>query len=205
MKASLIVLTAGKMYGQAIAINQTQFVIGREALCHLRPANPVISNRHCAILIRGDGVFIKDFDSMNGTFVNDQPIKGEAALRDRDRLRLGPLEFEIRLHPEIAPKKPAPAKSSGGETEDEAAAALLLSLQDEGSPAPPAPVDSQGIPTGSTIMDMRAETPLPGEPGSEEAKEKEKKTAAEKAKKLAEDTPSAASNLLQKYLRRPRR
>src|SRR5262249_42642836 len=60
MKLSLIVLTPGKSEGQAIPINLSQFVIGRDAQCHLRPASALISKRHCAVLVRGDKAFVRD-------------------------------------------------------------------------------------------------------------------------------------------------
>ena len=52
MKLSLVVMTPGKMEGKAIAITLPQFVIGRDPQCQLRPASPVISKRHCAILVK---------------------------------------------------------------------------------------------------------------------------------------------------------
>ena len=77
MKVSLVVMSDGKAKGQAIPVTLPQFVIGRDPQCQLRPASPVISKRHCALLVRGEQVFVRDFESTNGTFVNDQPVKGE--------------------------------------------------------------------------------------------------------------------------------
>jgi pSer/pThr/pTyr-binding forkhead associated (FHA) protein len=93
MKLSLIVLTPGKTQGKAIAISLSQFLIGRDPHCQLRPASPMISNRHCALLTRGGKVFVRDFESTNGTFVNQERVRGEKALKHGDHLRLGPLSF----------------------------------------------------------------------------------------------------------------
>ena len=65
MKLSLVVLTSGKSEGQEIPVPQAQFVIGRDPKCNLRPASPIISKRHCALLIRNGKVFVRDFDSTN--------------------------------------------------------------------------------------------------------------------------------------------
>src|ERR1043165_7916211 len=97
MKLSLVVTTAGKQQGKTLPITLAQFVIGRDPQCQLRPASPAISKRHCAILQRDGKVFVRDFDSTNGTFVNDQPVKGEVEIKNDDNLKVGPLEFIVKI------------------------------------------------------------------------------------------------------------
>src|SRR5262249_30682754 len=124
MKLSLVVLTPGKGEGKVIPITLPQFLIGRDPQCHLRPASAMISKRHCALLLKGEQAFVRDFDSTNGTFVNDEPVKGEVELHNEDKLRAGPLLFLIKLEagvpsgatplpatraPAAAGKTPAPA------------------------------------------------------------------------------------------------
>lgn len=108
MKVNLVVLSPGKTEGKLIPITFPQFLIGRDPQCHLRPASPVISKRHCALLVKGDKLFLRDFDSTNGSFVNDQPIKGEAELKSGDRLKVGPLLFEVRLEAGAPVNQPTP-------------------------------------------------------------------------------------------------
>src|SRR5437773_8591583 len=91
MKLSLVVLTPGKMEGKSIPITLSQFLIGRDPQCQLRPASALISKRHCAVLIKADKAFVRDFDSTNGTAINEEPLKGEREIRHGDRLRVGPL------------------------------------------------------------------------------------------------------------------
>ena len=83
MKLSLVV-NDGVHKGKVIPIPLKQFLIGRDPQCHLRPASPLISKRHCALLIQGDKILVRDFDSTNGTVVNDEPIKGERELKNDD-------------------------------------------------------------------------------------------------------------------------
>ena len=131
MKLSLIVLTPGKTQGKAIPISLSQFLIGRDPHCQLRPASPMISNRHCALLTRGGKVFVRDFESTNGTFVNQERVRGEKGLKHGDHLRLGPLEFRVELVGPLDVDQPTPLPSGKSEApvgEDEAAAALLLEL-----------------------------------------------------------------------------
>jgi len=71
MKISLVVLSTGSAAGKALPINAAQFIIGRDPGCNLRPASAMISKRHCAVIVKNNQVFVRDFDSTNGTFVND--------------------------------------------------------------------------------------------------------------------------------------
>lgn len=166
MKVSLVVLSAGKSAGQAIPVTLAQFIIGRDPQCNLRPASAVISKRHCAILIKNGKVSVRDFDSTNGTFVNDAPVKGEFPLDHEDILKVGPLAFRVVIEKTTPVNKPTPppAKSTPA-TDDDNVAAMLLSLQEdsvEGEPS--ATGDDSDVPGGSTIMDM---VPLPPETTTE--------------------------------------
>src|ERR1700694_3137453 len=97
MRLSLVVLTPGKSQGKVVPVSRSEFVIGRDPQCHLRPASARISQRHCALLIRGDKAFVRDFGSTNGTFVNGRQIRGEMEVLHEDRLKVGPLEFTLRI------------------------------------------------------------------------------------------------------------
>jgi predicted component of type VI protein secretion system len=97
MKLSLEVLTEGKQKGKTLPITLSQFLIGRDAQCHLRPASPLISKRHCALLQRDGKVYVRDFDSTNGTFVNEQQVRGEVELKNKDHLKVGPIAFVVLL------------------------------------------------------------------------------------------------------------
>ena len=60
---------------------------------------PQISRRHCTVFYAGGGWKITD-QSTNGTYLNREadPIgAGERALRDGDRLRVGPYEIELAI------------------------------------------------------------------------------------------------------------
>ncbi len=98
MKLSLVV-SQGNPAGKEIPIRQAHFLIGRDPDCQLRPASPLVSKRHCAICIRGEQAYVRDFGSTNGTLINQVQVKGEAEIRDGDELKLGPLCFRVKLVP----------------------------------------------------------------------------------------------------------
>jgi pSer/pThr/pTyr-binding forkhead associated (FHA) protein len=208
MKISLIVLTEGSMKGKPIPIKVPQFIIGRDPKCQLRPASPLVSIKHCALVQRDGKLFVKDFKSTNGTFVNEKAVEGEVELQHKDNLRVGPVAFSIRIEADSPLDKPTPppATKKGQQVDDEDAAALLLSIGDEATPAPGSyGVDSQGVPLGSTVMDVLVASGTPtAEAQAKEEGEKKDDKSKDKAKAASGDTASAAESILQKYMRRPR-
>src|SRR5207245_6132835 len=135
MKLNLVVLTSGKMEGKNIPITLSQFLIGRDPQCQLRPASALISKRHCAVLMRDSKAFVRDFDSTNGTAINEEPVKGERELHDGDVLKIGPLTFRVALEVDVPVDKPTPVPKyarADGSGAAEAAAAMLASVQRAG-------------------------------------------------------------------------
>ena len=200
MQITLIVLSEGKVKGKEIPVRTFPFLIGRDSQCQLRAASALVSKRHCAILVRENKVFVHDFQSTNGTFVNGRQIMGDIEIRHEDQLTVGPLSFAVRVDTHAPVNRPTPPPVSKSKTEsahdDEAAALLLSGLSEEPTvKAEEQPTDSSGVPTGSTI-DM--EVP----PGS--AKPPEKSEPPKKAKEAEADTSKSAAAILEKYRRRPR-
>jgi pSer/pThr/pTyr-binding forkhead associated (FHA) protein len=203
MKLSLVVLTPGKLEGKVIPVSLAQFVIGRDPQCHLRPANPIISKRHCAIVIQNGKAILRDFNSTNGTFLNKEQITGDRELNNGDEINIGPLTFGVRLEVGTAVDKPTPVpptKTNSKHEEDEAAAAMLLSTPTDDTASA---TGGQEIPGGSTILELAAvnqDTEAnPAGTGS-----KEEKTKYDKAKEAQADTSIAAKAILNKYMRRSR-
>jgi pSer/pThr/pTyr-binding forkhead associated (FHA) protein len=109
MTLSLLVLTPGKQQGKLLPITLSQFVIGRDPQCQLRPSSPMISKRHCAIITRDGKVFLRDFDSTNGCFLNTEKVEGEVELKNGDHIKVGPLEFEVKVEARSPAARPTPA------------------------------------------------------------------------------------------------
>jgi len=216
MKLSLVV-ASGLHAGKAIPITVPQFVIGRDPQCQLRPASSAISKRHCAIFVRGKEVFIRDFGSTNGTFVNDKLVEGEVPLKDGDTIKAGPLDFKVQLSLTAAPPKPAPkaakpaAATIGGEPTDGATveleahpgededklAAMLLGADDEPGTKRSNTLGPEEIPEGSTIMEVPAQAKPEGE-GPAKPQPKKKSVVG------TGNTSDAAAEILKRYQRRPR-
>jgi pSer/pThr/pTyr-binding forkhead associated (FHA) protein len=186
MKISLMVLSTGSAAGKALPINVAQFIIGRDPGCNLRPASAMISKRHCAVLVKDDKVFLRDFGSTNGTFVNDEPVKGEVPLKNGDVLKVGPLSFKVVIESQPAPSKPTPPPKPRNTDDDEDAAAALLSIDDETgnvSVGASAEAGEDPVPPGSTVME------LPNFAASAEAAAKEPAAKADDKKPNSKAKP----------------
>ena len=108
MKISLVVLTAGKMMGKEIPITAAEFRIGKDPSCQLKPAAGV-SDKHCAFLVKQGKLFLVDLGSAEGTFVNDNKISAEVELKPKDKVKVGPLLFEVKIEATAPAAKPAVA------------------------------------------------------------------------------------------------
>ena len=101
MQVSLVVVQ-GKPEGMEIPLRTVRLFIGRDSQCHVRPRNELVSKMHCEISQRENSVFLRDLQSMNGTFLNDQRVSGEVEVRDGDLLRLATLVFAFKIRSEPA-------------------------------------------------------------------------------------------------------
>lgn len=78
----------GVSIGTRYALGDNAIVLGRGEDCDVRLNDHSVSRRHARVENRGDGYWVVDLQSTNGTFVNDVPIQA-TALKDGDYLRVG--------------------------------------------------------------------------------------------------------------------
>jgi pSer/pThr/pTyr-binding forkhead associated (FHA) protein len=146
MKLSLLVKRAQGGF-QEIPIRLPQFLIGRDPDCHLRPVSPLVSKRHCAIIIREGKAFLKDFESTNGTLHNGRLLKGEIELADGDEFKVGPLVFKVKLVQEStgsSAKFPKVSESAPEKAAAKPAASKTLAQTGQASPGSQKPSASSG-------------------------------------------------------------
>jgi len=104
-----LVVLAGAKEGAEIPLKKDKFVIGRAKDCTLRAGSEAISRHHCAVMKGDQGVSVRDLGSRNGTYVNEEKITGETALKDGDNLRVGTLEFRFDAAQAKSTKSAKPA------------------------------------------------------------------------------------------------
>ena len=111
--AKLVILTQG-MTGRTHELKVDKTTIGRVEDNSFQIAEPSVSSHHCEVLLRGSDVVVKDLNSTNGTFINDEKIS-ESVLKPGHTLRLGQVELRLENGAPASPPSsgtPAPAPAS---------------------------------------------------------------------------------------------
>jgi hypothetical protein len=91
--ARLLIKTEG--FGQrALVLHLGVNRAGRDPDCEICIDHPTISSLHCELALTDDGVYLRDCDSTNGTFINGEPVV-EAWLDAGQTLRLGDVELSV--------------------------------------------------------------------------------------------------------------
>ncbi|MDP7163019.1 MAG: FHA domain-containing protein [Phycisphaerae bacterium] len=85
-------------------------VMGRGGDCDLRIPLEIVSRRHCEIHLDQDRLRVKDLNSSNGTYVNNQRVS-ETGLSPGDRLMVGPIIFTLQV--DGVPKEILPVETRG--------------------------------------------------------------------------------------------
>jgi transcriptional regulator with GAF, ATPase, and Fis domain len=88
---------AGKLKGGVFPLQDEEVIIGREMTAGLCLVDPAVSRRHSRVEKNGEQFWISDLQSLNGTFVNDVPVK-QRALKHGDRIRIGDTHFLFLLY-----------------------------------------------------------------------------------------------------------
>lgn len=91
-KYALLIVT-GKEAGKILDVEKTVVTIGRSG-CDLVVDDPELSRRHARIELKGDEIVLKDLDSTNGTFVDEERIR-EVFVDNRSKFRVGSHEIAL--------------------------------------------------------------------------------------------------------------
>ena len=102
----LVSLTDGREY----VISGASLVFGREAACDVVVSGKDVSRRHAEIVQTPKGYLIVD-SSTNGTFVNEEQVRGQRILTRADVVRIGDdnFRFYADVVPTASPTLPPPA------------------------------------------------------------------------------------------------
>jgi hypothetical protein len=134
--AKLVILSQG-MNGRVHELKADKTTIGRVEDNTFQIAEPSVSSHHCEVVLRGNEVVIKDLNSTNGTFINDEKIT-ESVLKPGQTLRLGQIELRLENGAPAAPAAPASTPSSAKKPESVARTTIrgvsLSELESGGRP-----------------------------------------------------------------------
>jgi len=97
-----LVAIAGKFQGTVLSITDSPAIIGRESAATLCLPDASVSRKHSQIERDGEEFIVTDLNSLNGTFVNDVPVK-RRTLAHGDRVRIGNSQFLFLRHDDDVP------------------------------------------------------------------------------------------------------
>src|SRR5215207_4507666 len=84
--ARLILMTAEGT--QAVELRPVNS-LGRHPNNTIQLLDKIVSKEHCIIEQRGEHFWLRDLGSLNGTFINNERVRGEAPLKHGDEIALG--------------------------------------------------------------------------------------------------------------------
>jgi pSer/pThr/pTyr-binding forkhead associated (FHA) protein len=209
-----LIIVGGKRAGEEVPVPPPKFFVGRAEDCHLRPQSELVSRHHCVIMAEEGFVAVRDFGSRNGTYVNDQRIKAERELKDGDRLRIGPLDFLVRIAVELAGKKKpkvhtvqeAAARTRDGvkPAGDELDIDGWLVEEQEASPRSPHPDTTALAAAPTTDTDAGKAAAAPAEEPKKKPDEKTKRVMPPRKPSSTQTSGSAAADVLRQFFTRKR-
>lgn len=82
---------------EIISFIQTEIVIGRDPISNLHIDDNTISAQHALLSYHHAQWWIKDLESTNGTFLNNERIFDEQVITSGDVLKLGIFSYEIQI------------------------------------------------------------------------------------------------------------
>jgi pSer/pThr/pTyr-binding forkhead associated (FHA) protein len=106
--AKLVIQNQG-MTGRACELHTDRTTIGRVEDNTFQIADASVSSHHCEVHLRGSDVFIRDLNSTNGSYINNDKIT-EQVLKPGQTLRLG--QVELKLEAEGAAASPGNSATS---------------------------------------------------------------------------------------------
>jgi hypothetical protein len=96
-KAVTLTIVSGPGKGAVHKFWKARIIVGREG-ADIALQDPEISRHHCVLEVRGDYVHLRDLDSTNGTFYEEERARA-AMLKDGSEFRIGETILRIGVQP----------------------------------------------------------------------------------------------------------
>ena len=96
VEASLTI-TTGPQIGHSLILTKSRTVVGRKG-ADFALNDPEVSRHHCLVEVRDGFVNLKDMDSTNGTFFEEERVRA-AVLQDGAEFRVGGTTIRLAVRP----------------------------------------------------------------------------------------------------------
>ncbi|MCH2182051.1 MAG: FHA domain-containing protein [Mariniblastus sp.] len=173
MLEAKLVVVGGEAKQAEVRLKTLPATIGRAREATLTLPHPLVSRKHCEIFEENGQLYVKDLDSLNGTYVNNERIAGQQPLGPEQLLTLGNVTFRAVYQPVGTPEVESAEVESAGEASEVSAVELPAAGQvdelENGAadtpvvmPAailPDEPVDSEADPLAPVFEPVESDQP----------------------------------------------
>lgn len=120
--------------GRPVIIDKPIVLVGRHPDCDLMiTESPKISRKHCCLALVNSRFVVRDLNSMNGVWVNEDRVEHSSDIEPGDELMIGDVAFEV-VRTGVAPEPP-PVEANP-ESIDLNAILDVLGNRDDDPPSP---------------------------------------------------------------------
>jgi pSer/pThr/pTyr-binding forkhead associated (FHA) protein len=93
----LLLLPDGDRDDCGVVVDHFPFVLGRHSRCDCALDDPLVSRQHCRFFLLDNQLWVQDLGSLNGSYVNGEPLSEPQPIHDGDQLRLGSWTFWVAV------------------------------------------------------------------------------------------------------------
>lgn len=108
MEAKLVMFRAGGER-RDFPLSARRTLIGRKTDCDIRIPLTEVSRHHVELIIEGEKIVLRDLNSANGTYVNNQRVQ-TGTLSAGDHVIIGPVVFTLQIDGKPADIRPVKTK-----------------------------------------------------------------------------------------------
>ena len=164
INARLIVVGGAKQ--TVVTLRKLPTTIGRSKEASITLPHSLVSRQHCEIFEEQGILYVRDLNSLNGTFLNNEKINGSRPLLPDQLLTLGNVTFRAAYEVDEIDLHDAEARADAGSWTDdglhsETVAAEILALQVANSSPDDGSVDDDNDESTSPILVFDDENPSP--------------------------------------------
>jgi diguanylate cyclase (GGDEF)-like protein len=88
-RQAYLIVISGPHVGRMVQVGEAPVLVGRGESADLQLHDRGVSREHARLVPAEDGVYLRDLDSSNGTYVNGSELTGVHKLEDDDKVTLG--------------------------------------------------------------------------------------------------------------------
>jgi pSer/pThr/pTyr-binding forkhead associated (FHA) protein len=93
----LMLTVEGEIQPATYRFTTPEVTIGRDSTCECSLDEPTISARHARLSYHHAQWWVEDLHSRNGSFLNDEPVRGQVVITSGDSLRCGSVVLVVAI------------------------------------------------------------------------------------------------------------